>query len=207
MLNISYRGLIKNVYIYTYWLCNSNLLWTLSVEDFLMVHISGGEIVASEKVIAKKTAIVDEIKNNVETSAANVFFEYHGLTVTELTQLRRELRENDADLKVYKNTLVRRALNELDINLDEELVGPKALAFGKDVVTPVKVLSDFAKKYPALEIKVGIIEGEVADTQVLKELASLPSREGLLTMFAGGLIGTVRNLAIGLDLYSQQKED
>lgn len=162
---------------------------------------------ASDKVIAKKASVVEEIKNNVSSSGTNVFFEYHGLTVAEMTQLRKKLRENDSDLKVYKNTLVRRALNDININLDDELKGPKALAFGKDVVMPVKVLSEFAKKHPALEIKVGIVEGEVADVSVLKELASLPSREGLLTMLAGGLLGTVRDLAIGLDLYSQQKED
>lgn len=162
---------------------------------------------ASEKVIAKKTEIVEEIKSNLSSSASSVFFEYQGLTVSELTQLRRELRKNDSDLKVYKNTLVRRALNDLNINLEEEMVGPKALAYGNDAVMPVKVLSEFAKKNPALQIKVGIVEGTITDSKGLSELAALPNREGLLTMLAGGLIGTVRNLAIGLDLYAKQKEN
>ena len=88
----------------------------------------------------------------------------------------------------------------------DELKGPKAVAFGTDAVAPIKVLSDFAKKHPALELKVGIVEGEIADEAKLKELSTIPSREGLLTMLAGGLMGTVRDLSICLDLYSEGLE-
>ena len=95
----------------------------------------------------------------------------------------------------------------MDINLDDELVGPKAIAFGSDAVAPIKVLNDFAKTNDALQLKVGIVDGEIADLAMLKELASIPSREGLLTMLAGGLMGTVRDLSICLDLYSQQLEE
>ena len=122
-----------------------------------------------------------------------------------MTELRRGLKATGSDVKVYKNTLTKRALDTLNINLGEHLNGPKALAFGTDAVAPIKVLSDFAKKHPALEMRVGLVEGNVTEINTLNELASIPSREGLLTMLAGGLMGTVRDLSIALDLYSQQK--
>jgi large subunit ribosomal protein L10 len=161
---------------------------------------------ANQKILEQKQNVVNEIADCVKESSSVVFFEYRGLSVGEMTELRRTLRENDSDLKVYKNTLTRRALNTLDINLDEELTGPKALAYGKDAIAPIKVISEFAKKHPALEIKVGIVDGEIARIETLNELATIPSREGLLTMLAGGLIGVVRDLSISLDLYSQELE-
>ena len=94
----------------------------------------------------------------------------------------------------------------MNINIDEHLNGPKAIAFGTDAVAPVKTLADFAKSHKALEIKVGVVDGSVADEKMLNELATIPSREGLLTMLAGGLMGVVRDLSICLDLYSQDLE-
>ena len=111
------------------------------------------------------------------------------------------------NFKIYKNTLVKRAFSGLKIDLDEHLEGPKAIAFGTDAVAPIKALSDFAKDHPALVLKVGIVEGEIADEAKLKQLSTIPSREGLLTMLAGGLLGTVRDLSICLDLYSKQLEE
>ena len=80
------------------------------------------------------------------------------------------------------------------------------MAYGSDSVAPVKVLSEFAKEHPALILKVGIVDGNISDKDALSELAKIPSREGLLTMLAGGMIGIARDLSICLDLYSQQKE-
>ena len=100
-----------------------------------------------------------------------------------------------------------RAFNDLDIDLNESLNGPSAFAFGEDQIAPIKVLSEFAKDHPALVLKVGIVDGEKADQAKLAEYATIPSREGLLTMLAGGMIGLVRDLSICLDLYSQQKEE
>lgn len=161
---------------------------------------------ANQKVLEKKQAVVNEIVENVKKSSSIVFFEYRGLSVGELTELRHKLRKNDAELKVYKNTLTKRALDNLEINLDDELKGPKALAFGKDVVVPIKILSDFAKNHPALEMKVGIVEGKITGINVLNKLATIPSRETLLTMLASGMTASVRNLAICLDLYSKKLE-
>lgn len=161
---------------------------------------------ANKNIIAKKQGIVEEIANKVKESASTVLFEYQGLTVTETMELRRKLKESGSEYKVYKNTLVRRALNSLDINIDDELNGPKAVAFGTDAVAPIKVLSDFAKDHPAMVLKIGYVDGQIADTQILKQLADIPSREGLLTMLASGLMGVVKDLSISLDLYGKQIE-
>ncbi len=160
---------------------------------------------ANTKILEKKQAIIDEISDKVKASASVVLFEYHGLTVAETNELRRKLRETGSDFKVYKNTLAMRAFNDLKIDLGE-LDGPKAMAFGTDAVAPIKVLSDYAKKHPALELKVGYVDGEKADEEMLKSLAAIPSREGLLTMLAGGLMEHVKNFAIALDLHSQNLE-
>lgn len=162
---------------------------------------------ANAKIIEKKQSIVKEIADKVSESSSVILFEYDNMSVAEMTKLRRELKANDAELKVYKNTLTKRAIDSLKLDLGEHLNGQKAIAFGKDEVTPVKILNDFSKKCPALELKVGIIEGKVADLDTLKKYAAIPSREVLLTQVASGLIGTVRNLAIALDLLAQQKEN
>ncbi len=162
---------------------------------------------ANEKILAKKQEVIDEIKEHVQNSATIVLFDYRGITDNEAKELRRALRSNDADYKVYKNTLMARALSDLNINLDDSLMGPSALAFGTNQIAPIKVLSDFAKKNPALILKVGIVDGEVSDKAKLEALSSIPSREGLLTMLAGGMIGIAKDLSICLDLYAKQKEE
>lgn len=161
---------------------------------------------ANQKIIARKQETVNEITNKVKESSSTVLFEYHGLTVNETMELRRKLKESGSEYKVYKNTLVKRALDSLNIDMDSELNGPKAIAFGTDAVAPIKVLSDFAKDHPALVMKVGYVDGQIADTNMLKQLASIPSREGLLTMLASGLMGVVKDLSICLDLYSKDLE-
>ena len=161
---------------------------------------------ANQKIIARKQETVNEITNKVKESSSTVLFEYHGLTVNETMELRRKLKESGSEYKVYKNTLVKRALDSLNIDMDSELNGPKAIAFGTDAVAPIKVLSDFAKDHPALVMKMGYVDGQIADTNMLKQLASIPSREGLLTMLAAGLMGVVKDLSICLDLYSKDLE-
>lgn len=162
---------------------------------------------ASEKSIAKKSSVIEEIKTSVENASAVVFFDYRGLTVEEISKLRSELRNSGSQMKIYKNTLTKRAMDDLKLNLDEFLTGPSAMAYGEDVVLPIKVVNDFAEKYKLLTIKAGIVEGKVTDMDTLKQLAAIPSREGLLTMLAGGMIGLVKDLSIALDLLSQQKEN
>ena len=162
---------------------------------------------ANAKIIEQKAGVVSEIKSKFENAKSVVVFDYRGLSVAEVTDLRRKLRENGADYKVYKNTLTKRALDELNIDMAEYLAGPSAITFGTDELSIVKVLNDFAKEHEALELKAGIVEGKVANLEDLKRYASIPSRETLLTMLAAGLMGTVRDLSICLDLYSKEKEN
>ena len=161
---------------------------------------------ANQAIIARKEEVVNEITDRVKAASGVVLFDYRGLTDAEIVQLRRKLREENASYKVYKNTLTKRALDKLSIDLGDNLNGPKAIAFGKDAIAPIKVLSDFAKDHKALELKVGIVDGEVADTNMLKQLAAIPSKEGLLTMFASGLMAIPRDFAICLDLHSKNIE-
>lgn len=162
---------------------------------------------ANAKIIEKKQSTVAEIKDKVQNASSVVLFDYRGLSVAEVTELRRLLRASGSDYKVYKNTLTKRAMDELNINLDEYLAGPSAISFSADQLAPIKVLSDFAKKHDKLELKVGIVDGKISGLEELQQLAAIPSREGLLTMLAGGMIATVKDLAIALDLYSKQQEE
>ena len=162
---------------------------------------------ANAKIIEQKATVVSEIKEKLENAKSVVMFDYRGLSVQEVTELRRKLRENNADYKVYKNTLTKRALDELNIDMDDYLAGPSAISFGTDEISIVKVLNDFAKDRKALELKAGIIEGKVASMDDLKRYAAIPSRDMLLTQLAAGLMGTVRDLSICLDLYAKDKEN
>lgn len=162
---------------------------------------------ASEAILKQKQAVIDEIKERVQAANTIVLFDYRGITDSEAKELRIKLRETNSDYKVYKNTLMARAFNDLNIDLNDSLNGPSAFAFGEDQIAPIKVLSDFAKDHPALVLKVGIVDGGKADQAKLAEYATIPSRDGLLTMLAGGMMGIARDLSICLDLYSQQKEE
>lgn len=162
---------------------------------------------ASTKILDAKKEIVNNIVDNIKDSESVILFQYQGLTVADLSELRVKLREADATVKVYKNTLLKRALDELNINFEGFLEGPNAILFGKNLLEPIKVLADFAKDHEKLEIRVGIISGSVADLATIKEYASIPSREGLLTMLAAGMMEHVRNLSIALNLYAEGKEE
>lgn len=161
---------------------------------------------ANQKILDQKKQVVEEIIDKAKASASIILFEYHGLSVNDTIELRKKLKDVDSDYKVYKNTLVKRALNDLKINIDQHLNGPKAIAFGSDAIAPIKILSDFAKTHPSLEMKVGYVDGTIADDKTLNELALIPSREGLLTMLAGSLIGVVKDLSISLNLYAEKLE-
>ena len=161
---------------------------------------------ANVNILAKKQEVIDEIKENIKSANGVVLFDYRGLTDSEAKELRKGLKEAGAKYKVYKNTLMQRALKDLNINIDESLVGPSALAYSEDQIAPIKVLSTFAKTHPAVILKVGIVDNEITDKAKLSELATIPSRDGLLTMLAGGMIGIVKDLSICLDLYSKDKE-
>ena len=161
----------------------------------------------STKSLELKQAVVSEIKDKCNGAKSIVLFDYRGLTDNQIKDLRIKLREYDSEYKVYKNTLLKIAFKDLNIDFDEYLTGPTAIAFSNDDVAAVKVLSDTAKKNEALVLKAGYIESSVCDKAKLDEFAKIPSREGLYTMLAGGMIGIVKDLSIALNLYSEQKEN
>ena len=162
---------------------------------------------ASTKILDHKKEIVIDIVKNIQDSESVILFQYQGLTVADLSDLSKKLRETDATVKVYKNTLLKRALDELNLSFDGFLEGPNAILFGKNLLEPIKVIADFAKEHDKLEIRVGIISGSVADLATINEYATIPSREGLLTMLAAGMMEHVRNLSIALNLYAEGKEE
>ena len=162
---------------------------------------------ASAKNLEKKGIVIEEIKAKVNDNTTVLLFDYRGITDEAAKELRRKLRENNADYKVYKNTLMARALNELNIDLNDSLTGPSAMAFGTDQIAPIKIVAEFAKNHPEVILKVGIVDGEISDKEQLDKLATLPSRDELLTMLAGGMIAIPKDLAICLNLYTEQKEE
>ena len=159
----------------------------------------------SVKALELKQAVVSEIKDKCENAKSLVLFDYRGLTDSEIKDLRVKLRENDSEYKVYKNTLLKLAFKDMKLDFDEFLSGPTAIAFSNDDVAAVKVLSDVSKKNEALVLKAGYIEKNICDKAKLDEFAKIPSREGLYTMLAGGMIQIVKDLSIALNLYAEQK--
>ena len=159
--------------------------------------------------IEAKKQVVNEIAEKFKESQSAILVDYRGLNVAEITALRKELRDNNVDYKVYKNTLTRRAVEEADLSdLSENLVGPTAVAFSKDdVVAPAKILHQFSKDHEALEIKGGVIEGKVASLDEIKELSTLPDYNGLVSMLLSVLQAPIRNLAYATKAIADQKEE
>ena len=163
---------------------------------------------ASKKILETKENIVSEIQDKVKNSESVILFSYQGLTVADMSELRRTLRNIDSEVKIYKNTLVKRALESLNIKLEDSfLEGPNAIVFGKDLLEPIKAISKFAKDHEQAEIRIGIISGEVADVNEIKKYATIPSRETLLTQIAAGMMSYVKDLSIALNLYADKKEN
>lgn len=161
---------------------------------------------ASERILEEKKQVVSEIVDKIKNSESVILFQYQGLSVAELTELRIKLKEVNAEVKVYKNTLLKLACDELNIDINEFLEGPNAILFGSDLLEPIKIISNYAKEHDKLDIRVGVLSGSVSDKDVIREYASIPSREGLLTMLASGMIQYVRDLSIALNLYAEKME-
>lgn len=161
---------------------------------------------ASKRILEQKENTVKEITDKISNSKTFLLLNYQGLTVSEIAELRSSLREVNSDIKVYKNTLMNLALKNKNIELNDYMSGPNAYLFSESIIEPIKVVSKFAKEHPALEVRVGYIDNQVVGKDVISQYATIPSMEGLLTMFAGGLIEHVRNLSIGLNLYAEKLE-
>lgn len=163
----------------------------------------------SEAIIAKKAEQVEIVAEKMKVAASIVVVDSRGLTVEQDTVLRRNLRENGVEFKVIKNSILTRAAEQAGLSdLKDLFVGPSAVAFSnEDVVAPAKVINDFAKTADALEIKGGAIEGAVSSKEEIVALATLPNREGLLSMLLSVLQAPVRNVALAVKAVAENKED
>ena len=144
-----------------------------------------------------KQPIVQEISGHIKDAQSVVLVDYRGLTVDEDTQLRKQLREAGVVYKVYKNTLMNFAFQGTDFeSMVPHLKGPSAMAVSKDNATaPARILAKFAKTAPALELKAGVVEGTFYDADGIKAVASIPSRDELLSKFLGSIQSPITNLA------------
>ena len=150
----------------------------------------------NQDVLKSKQSIVSEIADKYKNSSSTVVAEYRGLSVAEITELRRSLRAEGVEMKVYKNTLAAKAADEAGFgDLKENLTGPNAIVFGSDETAAARVMAQFAKKHKALVLKGGIVEGKVIDAQAVTELAQLPNREGMLSMLLSVLNAPVSSFA------------
>ena len=162
----------------------------------------------TKAVILKKQEEVTQVAAELKAAASVVVVDYLGLTVEQVTELRKQLRESGVQMKVVKNTILRRAAAEASIEgLNEHFVGPTAIVFSEsEVVAPAKIIAEFAKKADKLEIKGGLIEGKAASADEVKALAALPDREGLLSMLLSVLQAPVRNTALAIKAVAEAKE-
>lgn len=150
----------------------------------------------NQTILESKKEVVANLVDKFNGAKSVVVVEYRGLTVSEISELRKQLREVDAKLGVYKNTLVQKANDSLGHQeLDQYLAGSNAYVFCSDVSAAPKVLTKFAKKNNKLVVKAGLIEGRVMDADGVKEVAKLPGREGLLSMFLSCLQAPIRSFA------------
>jgi large subunit ribosomal protein L10 len=165
-------------------------------------------ILPNAKVLKEKQQVVEIVTEKLQNSASSIVADYRGLNVAQVTELRKQLREAGVEYTVVKNTLLRRASANAELaGLEEHLVGPTAIAFSKeDPVVAAKILVDFAKKNEALEVKGGVVEGQVFSQAQIKELASLPSRDGLLSMLLSVLQAPVRNFALAVKAVAEKQE-
>ncbi len=162
----------------------------------------------NKDVLAQKEADVAELSKRISDSSSVVVVEYRGLSVADLTDLRNALRKEGVDMKVYKNTIAQRAVDQLGLEgLDAALKGPNALVFGADQVAPARVLADFAKGHEKLILKSGIVDGAVVDEATIKTLASLPNKDGMLAKFASLLNAPVIKFALTVKALAESKSE
>ncbi len=163
----------------------------------------------NKNVIAAKEAQVNELSEKLTSSESTVVVEYRGLTVAQTMELRRNLREENVEFKIYKNSISQRAVEKAGIKgLDESLTGPNALAFStNDAVAPSRVLAKFAKKNDKLVLKAGIIEGKVVDADKINEISKLPNRDGMIAMILGCFQSPIRNFAYAVKSIAEQKAE
>ena len=161
-----------------------------------------------KEILLQKQKEVAEVSEKMKSSASVVAFKYQGLTVEAFQNLRKSMRELGCEISVIKNNISRRAAKECGYDLDDALVGPIALAFSKDdLVAPSKVLFKVAGENDKIQVVKGVVDGDVYSFDQLKTLSQLPSYETLLTQLAAGMLGTLSQLAIGLNMLVEKGQE
>lgn len=163
---------------------------------------------ASQNSINKKVKEVEELAEKIKKAKLVLLTDYKGINVADITEVRAKLRGVNAEYKVIKNNITRRALQAAGIEgLDEFMEGTTAVILGyEDYLEPSKIIYEYAKDNEFYKIKAGIIEGKVTSSEEIITLAKLPSRETLIAQLAGALLGNISKLAVALDQVAKQKE-
>ncbi len=161
------------------------------------------------KVLAKKQSDVEALKEKFEKSKLIILTDYRGINVQDITKIRADLRKADCEYQVAKNTTLKFAAKEANLEgLAELFEGPTAITFSyEDYVEPAKVLYNYAKDSDFYKIKGGVMDGKIISVDEILKLAKLPSREMLLTQLATALLANIRNVAVVLDQVREQKEN
>lgn len=164
---------------------------------------------ASEKILNQKKEEVTKLANRMKEAKIVLLTDYRGIDVADVTELRAELRKTNSEYKVIKNNITRRAFAEAGIEgLEDLLVGPTAVVMNNDdYLDTAKAIYEYSKTHDFYKIKGGVIEGKVMTAEEIITLAKLPSRETLLSMLAGALLGNISKLAVALDQVKAQKEN
>ena len=151
----------------------------------------------NQAVLAAKSETVKEISEKAKKSQTIIVCEYRGLTVAQIQEVRRALRKEGAEMNVYKNSLVERAVDELGYTeLNDILSGPNAIVFSEDVIAGAKVIAKYAKRHKdVLVVKGGMVEGKFVDAKGIIEVSKLPGKEGLISMFLSCLQAPIRSFA------------
>ena len=163
---------------------------------------------ANESILKQKEAAVEAAAARIADSKVVIAFDYQGLTVEKFETLRKSVREAGGEIVVLKNNISRRAaVNSGHQAFADQLTGPKAIVFAQnEIVAPAKAVYEFSKSNDIVKIAGGIVEGADVDGAKIAELATLPSYETLLTQLAAGMLGTVSQLAVGLQQIIEQME-
>ena len=163
---------------------------------------------ANQAIIKQKEEEVNSLAEKMQNAKLVLFADYRGITVEDVTNLRSTLRKSNSEYKIVKNNISRRALEKCGIEgLNEAVEGPTAVIIGKDdYLEPAKAIYEYTKEHDFYKIKGGVVEGKVMTAEEIITLAKLPSRETLIGMLAGGLLGTISRLAVAVDQVRIQKE-
>ena len=160
----------------------------------------------NQTILAQKQQTVTEISDKLKNAASMVIFEYRGLSVKEITELRATLHKEDIEMTVFKNSMVRRAVDAAGFDeLNNSLTGPNALTFSSDAVAPSRILVQFAKKHEKLVNKTGIVDSKVVGPDQIKELATLPNKEGMYSMMLGCLQAPLVKLALTIKALAEKE--